>query len=362
MIGGPVLGPSGRILRRLRLTGDPIRDAKALGPLAMQIAYVVIARAERASRRSRPIPIAAAIIRGSAPASPVVLVQCESFFDPRRIHSSIHPDLLPTFDTCRRSSVEWGRLRVPSWGANTVRSEFAVLTGMAEEAIGFDRFNPYHSFARFPVGSLAWRMRAEGYRTICLHPFDRKFYRREQAMMNLGFETFLGEEAFSGASRVGLFVADIEVARVAAELLREEGPGIFLFAITMENHGPWVMPTDRPICDLAPRLPAVPEEKALRQFIRSVENADGMLRILCETLAAGDKSGLLAFYGDHLPSFPAAFAALGFRDRRSDYVIWSPQAGAARRRDLAAHELPAAILDALGAATASSRELHSRVG
>jgi len=76
-----------------------------------------------------------------------------------------------------------------------------------------------------------------------------------------------------------------------------------------------------------------------------------MLGIFAQALTMRSEPGVLAFYGDHLPSFPAAFAALGFRDRDSDYVIWSPQVNEGRRRDLAAHELQAAILDATSAAT-----------
>jgi hypothetical protein len=53
---------------------------------------------------------------------------------------------------------------------------------------------------------------------------------------------------------------------------------------------------------------------------------------------------LLGFYGDHLPSLPRVFDRLGFDDWRSDYAIWSAD-GAARRRDLAAHELGRALVD-----------------
>jgi len=107
-----------------------------------------------------------------------------------------------------------------------------------EAAIGLDRFNPYHAFARVPLASFVWRLRAERYRTICIHPFDRRFYGRDRILPKLGFDVFLGEEAFAGAARAGVYIADVEVARLGAELLREEGPGTFLFAITMANHGP----------------------------------------------------------------------------------------------------------------------------
>jgi len=103
-----------------------------------------------------------------------------------------------------------------------VRTEFAVLSGMPESAIGLDRFNPYHRFTSVPVSSLAWRLRAEGYRTVCLHPFDRTFYGRDRVMPNLGFDVFLGEEAFAGAQRVNGYISDVEAARKAVEIVKEE--------------------------------------------------------------------------------------------------------------------------------------------
>ena len=77
---------------------------------------------------------------------------------------------------------------MPGWGANTMRTEFAVLTGIPESALGYDRFNPYYGLARVPIESHVWRLRRAGYRTICLHPFDRRFFRRDLAMPALGFE------------------------------------------------------------------------------------------------------------------------------------------------------------------------------
>ena len=109
--------------------------------------------------------------------------------------------MLAGFAACRASSALSGRLHVPGWGANTMRTEFAVLTGIPESALGYDRFNPYYGLARVPIGSQVWRLRRAGYRTICLHPFDRRFFRRDLAMPALGFERFLGRETLRRAAR-----------------------------------------------------------------------------------------------------------------------------------------------------------------
>jgi hypothetical protein len=68
---------------------------------------------------------------------------------------------------------------------------------------------------------------------------------------------------------------------------------------------------------------------------------------LTGALGASGKAGLCAFYGDHLPSFPAAFPALDFHEITSDYVIWQGNRGPGARLDIPAHDLSAAILGAL---------------
>ena len=363
-LAGPLNAWVARMLRRLQPSGDPVRDGAQLGPLATLLIYGIVARAERTTRRMPAAPHVNGVCKANrASRSPVVLVQCESFFDVRRVHPSVRKDLLPNLDRCRNSGVQWGRLAVPCWGANTVRTEFAVLTSLPEAAIGFDKFNPYQGFARAPVASLAWQMRSEGYRTVCVHPFDRRFYGRDQVMRNLGFDEFLGEEVFDGAQRVGSYVADVEVARFAARLLKEREPNLFVFIVTIENHGPWPQNgitngitngIDHPdeTADLWRAL-VVPEAErgAFKGFLQGVRNADAMLGMLTHAMDSTAPSGLLAMYGDHLPSFPKTFQRMGFHDNRSDYLLWRTGNGLGVRRDLAAHDLARTILEARAAPT-----------
>ncbi len=338
----PWLGAAARALRRLSPSGEPFADAARLGPFAMLIAHGIIARAERPARRARLA--APAIGGGLLAARPIILVQCESFFDARRALPNLPRDFLAGYDAaCDRGAS--GRLDVPAWGANTMRAEFAALTGVDEAALGYDRFNPYHALARRPIASQVWRLRETGYRTICLHPFDRRFFRRDLAMPALGFESFLGRETLGG-SGTPPYMSDPELARHILRVLDAEGPRTFIFAITMGNHGPWLVksPSIAPVlaglvCD------GIPQRDELLRYLDGLRRSDEMLQSLIEGLEHRRSDAVLGFYGDHLPSLPRAFAHLGFDNWRSDYVIWSRH-GVQVRRDLAAHELGRAVIDA----------------
>ncbi len=343
----PWLGRAAELLRRLQPSGEPGADAARLGPFAALLVHGVIARAERDQRRAPYRPLPAPALQVTRALSPVVVVQCESFFDARRVSPQVPQDLLPGFDACRARGAIYGRMEIPAWGANTMRAEFAVLTGIGEARLGYDRFNPYHAFARAPLASLARCLRANGYRTLCLHPYDRRFFRRDLTMPALGFDAFLGCEELGGSARPP-YLSDLEFGRRLVRILDEAGPATFIFAITMGNHGPWPdhAPGPAPLaggCGLGD----LPQGRALLRYLHGLKASDEMLALLLDELGPQRRDALLRFYGDHQPSLPAAFGHLGFADWASDYILLDGPSARAQRIDLPVHRLHSMILDRL---------------
>ena len=366
------VGITASALRRIaRPSGEPFADSATLGPFATLFVHTVIARAERSARRQQfaaghdlPQPHPSGIsarerpgrTRPAAtlvPVGPIIIVQCESFFDARRLSPIIPPELLAGFAACCASSALFGRLAVPGWGANTMRAEFAVLTGIPEAELGYDRFNPYYELARTPIDSHVWRLRRAGYRTICVHPFDRRFFRRDLVMPALGFEYFLGRETLGGP-RTPPYYPDPDLARDILRLIDREGPETLVFAITMGNHGPWLAkgpPIDRDIAGLFDPG-EIPDGAGMLRYLDGLKRSDAMLQILVGELERRRQPAVLAFYGDHLPSLPGAFAHFGFTEASCDYVIWN-SGGGGERCDIAAHKLGQAVIAAACAAPLS---------
>lgn len=324
---GPLVVRPGWLARPLGPTRDPAADAWRLGPIATLALHRALAAAERAERRARVPPAPAVLREGRAAPPHVVLVQAESFFDPRRLRRpGIPAGLLPHWDALGAAALARGRLAVPGFGANTMRAEFAVLTGIPDATLGLDRLNPYFRFAREPVASLAWSLRGAGYDTACLHPFDRRFFDRDAALPRLGIERFEGEAAFAGAPRIGRYVADAAVGeRVVAELRAASDRPRFLLAITMQAHGPWG------------------GADPFGDYLAHLRDADAMLGAIAAAAPALDRPLLLAAYGDHLPALDQVPEG-----RETDYLLWrSDRAGTGARRDLDAVGLHAAIREAV---------------
>jgi hypothetical protein len=322
---------------------DPVEDLHRIGLVASLWLYWLAERRSPTPIALTPWATAAAPARHDLP--DLVVVQSESFFDARRLLPAIKPDVLQRFDELRRDALHGGRLHVPAWGANTMRTEFAFLTGIGAGDLGVHRFNPYRHAARRAVFALPAYLQSLGYRTVCIHPHPAAFFQRHRVVPNLGFDEFIDIAAFGGAMRVGPYVADAAVTEKIAEVLASARGPTFVFAITMENHGP--LHLERATAAHVRQLYTQPPPAGfddLTIYLRHLVNADRMLGELAALLRERSREGMLCFFGDHVPSMPDVYDALGFCDAHTDYVVWRPDGERASQRDLAVEELGAVLV------------------
>ncbi|HEX5691752.1 MAG TPA: sulfatase-like hydrolase/transferase, partial [Roseiflexaceae bacterium] len=188
--------------RRRGFVFDPGTDVRRLGLLPTLAVYDLASGDRPHLARVRATSLAAQTgnrqaadplgLGAGAKLPDIVLVQAESFFDARRLGLA-QPgidDALVNFARLQRSAFAHGTLDVLSSGGNSLRSEFAVLSGMSATESGVHALNPYHRLARDKVWSLAWHLRALGYRTVAVHPYSGDFFWRNQVYEHLGFERF----------------------------------------------------------------------------------------------------------------------------------------------------------------------------
>nr|WP_314617943.1 LTA synthase family protein [uncultured Pseudomonas sp.] len=307
---------------------DAEKDLLAWGLAASLWRYFWAARA-KVDRVALNSPFAAVPAKGPAVATPLpdlVSIQSESFFDVRHLWPGVRPEVLGQFDQLARESLAHGKLQVAAWGANTVRTEFAYLTGIPAERLGVHRFNPYRVLARQGLPSIASRLKAQGYRTVCIHPYDGSFYGRDKVLPALGFDEFIDVRAFSASQKAGPFIGDCAVAEKVRALLEapDRTQPLFIHAVTMENHGPLhlenVAESELPTWFDRPLQPGM---KDLAPYLRHIGNADRMLGMLRDTLLAQRNEALLCFFGDHVPILPEVYQAIGAPAGDTDYLLWS---------------------------------------
>ena len=331
--------------RRWNLHNDPAIDMTRLGMLGCFVAHATIARAERTERQRT----ATSFLPHTLPRiGPVVVVQAESFMDLRRLDPGLGQVVQPAWGRLAQEACQVGRFAVPAWGANTVRTEYAVLSGLPEAELGLDRFNPYESFADGTPQSLANLARRAGYRTVCVHPFDLSFYRRSSLLPSLGFDRMIGPEAFTDSMPSGEWVPDVALGPVIAAVLAEPGPPAFVFVITMGSHGPWLAGPSHPaVPDV---LKTVSSAAQIGRYAVKLAAADALIPAL-QRAVAGSRGGTLVYYGDHQPSLPGYLPSTACGGASTDYAIWQPSAAPGTRLDIEAHDLGAALASILQRAT-----------
>ena len=327
---------AGRDRASTRVTFDAAADLQRLGFLAALWRYRVHER-RPVRLQDLPTPIWATAAAPSLEANgenvlhDMVVVQSESFFDARRVFPDIRPEVLATFDALRAGADCFGTLDVAAWGANTVRTEFSFLSGLPPQALGVHRFNPYRKLAEQGVATLASHLKRLGYRTVCVHPYPASFYRRKHVYPLLGFDAFFDVQSFAQAERFGPYVSDVAVGEYVARLIADRGEDerpLFVFVITMENHGPlhWETVDTRDEQRFFSRGVPLPASCSdLVAYVRHLANADAMFGQVSAALSASPRPARLCLYGDHVPIMPGVYSALGTPDGKTDYLIWSTQ-------------------------------------
>jgi phosphoglycerol transferase MdoB-like AlkP superfamily enzyme len=285
----------------------------------------------------------------------LIILQSESFFDPGRLNGVDASAFLQHYHRISRRSLH-GEVQVPTFGGLTTRTEFELLTGIPLAAMPGVQY-PYQGLVHRPVHSLPWALKQLGYSSRAVHPYDRRFYRRDKVYPLLGFDSFHAISEFVDEDRHGYFVSDAALVRRVIEIADREGPQLVL-AISMENHGPWDNGRPLPVDALAgievPDLLDEDEARQLRMFLHHTGRADAALGTLVDWASARERHTMVLFFGDHLPSMPDVFGRLGFADGQPGnrqplpWLLFDNRQDRTGRENLHSHQLAALLLDIAG--------------
>jgi len=330
----------------LKLSEDPAIDNTTYGLLNSLFTYAIQANSSKHKATIKSVLLASPFaasdqntpkielektpphflpVSANQPLQNITVIQSESFFDARRMHGSINSDVLENYDNCLNESSLFGKLNVPAWGANTMRTEFSFLTGLKYEEMGLYRYYPYQYLHTMPIASLAKLLYSQGYHCVCIHPHPASFFGRGRIFPQMGFDEFIDIESFNNKQKFGPYISDQAVTDKILEVsTKYNDKPLFIFAITMENHGPLHLEkTTQNEQDGYYSTAPMERTNDLTVYLRHLKNADKMIEQLTSAYRQSDKLCTLCFYGDHIPSMPKIYQQLAYEDRDSDYFIWN---------------------------------------
>jgi len=261
----------------------------AMADLASQI---------ESSRQQAPANKPADPLNGKQPN--VIFIMSEAFWDPTLLPDvQFSEDPLKTVHRLQKESTS-GYLLSPQFGGGTSNVEFEVLTGYSMSFLPGGSV-PYQQYVHKPVPSLASYFEDQGYKSMGIHSYEGWFWNRQTVYQELGFEAFKSKANFDNPEIRGNFIADSEVSKSIIQEVDQTDKPMFIYAITMQNHGPFddnrygtnAITTTGPLS---------PEAKSiLETYTQGAHDADQSLQMLIDHFEKSDEPTILVFYGDHLP-------------------------------------------------------------
>lgn len=243
----------------------------------------------------------------------VVVILSESFFDARILDGvTFSENPLSNYDRLRKSKRCFsGSLYTTAIGGGTVRPEFGVLSGLTCDYIPSVP-TPYRYITQ-PISTYVSNYRDAGYDTIAMHPYNKKFYSRDGAYGNIGFDQFYGQgemtEMVYSTYKRG-YVTDESTMHAIQKCMDEADKPTFLFAITMQNHQPYegIDPELMQVEVSSDRL-SEPALTALTTYTQGLYDADRMLGELAKWVDRRKRPTVLVFFGDHMPTLGSNYLA-----------------------------------------------------
>lgn len=315
----------------------------------------------------------------------VICIMNESFADLRIFNGLVSGNSFETdgpflsyYDSLSENAQK-GWLYVPVFGAMTANSEYEFLTGNSCAFVPQGSI-PYQFYTKPGDGSLARAFGEAGYRTVAMHPYPGYNWNRTEAYENLGFDEFLDQDYYgasgfldeeeaggSADSRMPRgYLSDAADYEALIRQVEEKEPGekLFLFNVTMQNHGGYEV-ADFP-ADV--HVTAVNGEDCLGeypkadQYLTLMKRSDEALKILLDYFSACSQPTLIVLFGDHEPSVETSFYEALYGTRWSQvpgeqkrysfvtpYLIWSNyERDAGDLGDMSAFMLGSQVLRAAG--------------
>lgn len=259
-----------------------------------------------------------------------------------------------------------GMLNVSVCGGNTANTEFEFLTGNTMAFLPQGSI-PYQQYINGERISLAFHLKELGYQTVAAHPYYATGWERNTVYPWLGFADSIFIDEYTRASRVRSYVSDAGCVEKIIELYenKEEGRPLFVFNVTMQNHGGYQELYENFTPDIA--VEGV-DNLSLNQYLSLIELSDQALEELIAYFSTVNEKTVVVFFGDHQPSDTVAASVLAKNGMvwnalseeelklryQVPYVIWANyDISEEQNADTSVNYLGAEVLERAGVPTTS---------
>lgn len=197
-----------------------------------------------------------------------------------------------------------GKVYTSVYGGGTASSEFEFLTG--------------NSMANLPATTVAYQMYVEegdssivsllkdyGYRTAAYHPYRKDNYNRPAVYNIYGFDEFYGKEDMK-IKKIRKYASDKSDYQNVIQICENKKPGerLFLFNITMQNHGGYEYDKYESTVSLSDCPGEFPQAE---QYLSLMQESDEAFYELIDYFSKVEEDTVILLFGDHQPKLEDGF-------------------------------------------------------
>lgn len=238
----------------------------------------------------------------------IIVIMDESFSDLSvTADFTTNTEVMPFISSLKENTVS-GHALVSVFGGNTANSEYEFLTGNSMAWLTPSAV-PYVQYVRSPVCSMVSYLKSSyNYKCVAMHPFNADSWNRPAAYERLGFdEMFFIDDFPSDSERVRECVSDSSMFDFVIGTHEEhEGEPLFIFGITMQNHGGYSY--DSPDFENSISLTGHEGEfYDVEQYLTLIRETDRAAEHLITYFQNVDDEVLIVLFGDHQPSLEESF-------------------------------------------------------
>lgn len=237
----------------------------------------------------------------------IIVVMDEAFSDLRVAGElATNQDVMPFISSLKEDTIS-GYTLTSVYGGNTANSEYEFLTGNSLAWLS-PNVVPYQQYVRSSTYSMVSYLKSEyHYKCVAMHPFHSSGWNRPAAYEHLGFDRCYFLEDFPQLNFIREYVSDQEMFEFLIETYEEEkGDPLFLFGVTMQNHGGYTYTGDHytqtiSLEDFDGKFPEV------EQYLSLIHETDKAVEQLITYFREVEENVVIVFYGDHQPKLDESF-------------------------------------------------------
>ena len=268
--------------------------------------YAESSAAESGEAGSQADPGAAggeAVVPEDAPN--IIVIMDEAFSDLTSIKEfTTSRAVMPFLDYIKGAdNTTSGQLYVSVLGGNTANTEFEFLTGCSMNFLPAGSI-PYQQFVKSEMPSLASILSSYGYQTLAMHPYGATGWNRNQGYPFFGFDRSMFKPDFEYRSILRTYITDEAMFNqiCKAYLEKEEGKPIFIFGVTMQNHGSYTKDYDNFLPHISLVDPDLGNVARVNKYLSLCNLTDQALNKLINYFSTQDEKTIIVFFGDHQPA------------------------------------------------------------